>query len=768
MQERVSCRPSQRNADFKQPKGMLKKVCIAPCSVLLFLEMMFAHSKILTLCLCLLFSGLAAQIQVTNAAPNNDPDHLVQNVLLGPGVPFLPSFPAPPTSVQIGKFTNGNSFGFGIDSGIVMVSGNATDAMPGQPFSTGFGPTPDADLLSMLTAINSSSTAVNDGVFIEFDFVATGDSLSFNYIFASYEYSGYTCSPFNDPFGFFLTGAGINGNPGVTTVNLAAVPNTNPPIPVAVNTLNSGSPSGGYPASTCQAANPNFAASSAFFVSHPASNFVNATGYTLPLRAKAQVTCGNIYHIKLAVADVSDQALHSMAFIEARSFQVPSVQFTSSTNHNNSFSDSMIVEGCNSAYLIVEKAGNVSQPLTVNYTLGGTAQEGIDFDPLPDSIYVAAGVLRDSIAIDFYDDGLNEGVETLEINTQQIVTPCYTYAPQQIIFYIRDRQPMNAQVNLLTGSDTLDCPFTPIQLEALYSGGDGQRYGAWADGRTQPVMWDTLQEDQTYYFFAWDECAADSVMDSLTVYVRPAVPLEVTADSNWTCQGDSAAVAVHLRGGIPPLNFTWWDGVSDTLRRFLPMQTTYYPFSVADICGNIYRDSAVIFVPDPVNASFNWIEDPAVPLGISIANYSSNSSAFFWDFGDGDTSTFDQPKHSYSRPGLYTVWLWASNEYGCIDSTSRQVEVKQDFNLFIPNSFTPNGDGINDLWSMYGGGFDAFELQVYNRWGQLIFLSKDINDFWDGTFGGEEIPDGVYYYLINLVLEDLKTHQERGEVRVLR
>lgn len=715
--------------------------------------------------LCL---SLSAQIQVTNSAPFNNPDHLVQNVLLGPGVPFVPSFPVPPPSVQIGKFTNGNSFGFGIDSGIVMVSGNAIDAMPNMPFSTGFGPTPDVDLVNMLTAINSSSTTVNDGVFIEFDFVATGDSLSFNYIFASYEYSGYTCSPFNDPFGFFLTGAGINGNPGVTTVNLAVVPNTNPPIPVAVNTLNSGAPSGGYPASTCQAANPNFAASSAFFVSHHGANFVNATGYTLPLRAKAQVTCGNIYHIKLAVADVSDQALHSMAFIEARSFQVPSVQFSSSTNHNNSFSDSMIVEGCNSAYLIVEKAGNVSQPLTVNYTLGGTAQEGIDFDPLPDSIYVAAGVLRDSIAIDFYDDGLNEGVETLEINTQQIVTPCYTYAPTQIVFYIRDRQSINAQVNLLTGSDTLDCPFTPIQLEALYSGGDGQLSGAWADGRTQPVMWDTLQEDQTYYFYAWDECAADSVIDSLTVYVRPAVPLEVTADSNWTCQGDSAAVGVHLRGGIPPLNFTWWDGVSDTLRRFLPMQTTYYPFSVADICGNIYRDSAVIYVPDPVNASFNWIEDPAVPLGISIANYSSNSSEFFWDFGDGDTSTFDQPKHSYSRPGLYTVWLWASNEYGCIDSTSRQVEVKQDFNLFIPNSFTPNGDGINDLWLMYGGGFDGFELQVYNRWGQLIFQSNDINDFWDGTFGGEEVPDGVYYYLINLVLEDLKTHQERGEVRVLR
>jgi gliding motility-associated-like protein len=747
----------------------LKDVQQMPIHPLLLGEMRAVLQYVLLLIfICLSCLKADGQIQVTNAAPFNDPDHLVQNVLLGPGVPYIPTFPAPPTSVQIGKFTNGNSFGFGLDSGIVLISGNATDAMPNQPFSTGFGATPDIDLENMLTAINSSSIVVNDGVFVEFDFVATGDSLSFNYIFASYEYSGYTCSPFNDPFGFFLSGAGINGNPSMSTVNLAVVPNTNPPVPVAVNTLNQGSPSGGYPAATCLAANPNYTNSSAFYVSHPNSNFVNATGYTLPLRAKAQVVCGNLYHIKLAVADVSDQALHSMAFLEARSFRVPSVSFSTSTNHNNSFADSMIVEGCNSAYLVVEKAGNVSQPLTVNYSLGGTAIEGVDFDQLPDSIYVAAGVLRDSIAIDFYDDGLNEGVETLEINTQQIVTPCYTYAPQQIVYYVRDRQAINVNVNLLSGTDTLDCPFTPIQLEALTSGGDGQLQGAWWDGRQSQVRWDTLSEDETFYYYSWDECSAESVIDSLTIYVRESVPLVVTADSNWTCQGDSMDVSVHLNGGIEPLNFVWWDGVADTNRRFRPSQTTYYPFSVADICGNMYRDSAVIFVPPPIDASFNLNEDPAVPLGISISNFSQNASEFYWDFGDGDTSSLPQPSHLYSRPRVFTVKLWAWNEYGCVDSTSRQIDIKQDFSLFLPSAFTPNGDGINDHFAIHGGGFESYEIQIYNRWGQLIFRTNKLEKHWDGTFNGEAVPSGVYYYLINLALEDQRRHSERGSIQIYR
>jgi gliding motility-associated-like protein len=182
----------------------------------------------------------------------------------------------------------------------------------------------------------------------------------------------------------------------------------------------------------------------------------------------------------------------------------------------------------------------------------------------------------------------------------------------------------------------------------------------------------------------------------------------------------------------------------------------------------MYRDSAVIFVPPPVDASFNLNEDPAVPLGISISNFSQNASEFYWDFGDGDTSSLPQPSHLYSRPRVFTVKLWAWNEYGCVDSTSRQIDIKQDFSLFVPSAFTPNGDGINDHFAIHGGGFESYEIQIYNRWGQLIFRTNKLEKHWDGTFNGEAVPSGVYYYLINLALEDQRRHSERGSIQIYR
>jgi hypothetical protein len=99
------------------------------------------------------------------------------------------------------------------------------------------------------------------------------------------------------------------------------------------------------------------------------------------------------------------------------------------------------------------------------------------------------------------------------------------YSQEQIVFTIRDRQPVQASVSLLQGTDTLHCPNTAVQLGAQFSGGEGQLSCAWEDGSTHATRWDTVSADRTYIFYAWDECVADSVMDSLRLYVRPLSPL---------------------------------------------------------------------------------------------------------------------------------------------------------------------------------------------------------------------------------------------------
>ncbi|MEY4478504.1 MAG: hypothetical protein RL276_809, partial [Bacteroidota bacterium] len=187
---------------------------------------------------------------------------LVQNVLVGPNLFVyspLNAFGLPvsqPPSVQLGKFTCTNP-AFGLDSGIVMVTTDAIDVVPGQSgtFTTFPTQTPSANLTTVLNTIGSSASSQYDRASIQFNFLANGDSVQFDYIFGSKEYTSYTCSGFNDVFGFFLIGPGINGAPmyhpngslRIDTVNLAVIPGTT--TPVAVNTINQGYPSGGNSAS---------------------------------------------------------------------------------------------------------------------------------------------------------------------------------------------------------------------------------------------------------------------------------------------------------------------------------------------------------------------------------------------------------------------------------------------------------------------------------------------------------------------------------------
>lgn len=712
-------------------------------------------------------TGIRAQLTVTNAAPYNDPAWLVQNVLVNQGVAIIPSFPAPATSTQIGYFT-ASGFTFGIDSGIVMISGNATDILPGAPNSTAFGSTPDAELQDMLNTITppGSTWPINDKSVIEFDFIATGDSVKFNYIFASYEYSGYTCSNFNDPFGFFLTGYGINGNTGNSTVNIAEVPGTNPPVPVAVNTINQGFPSGGYPASNCTYANPAYATSATYYVANSGAANVNVTGYTVPLTAKAQVTCGNIYHIKLAVADVSDNALHTAVFLEAKSFSTPSIQITAAPNFGNTFIDTALVEGCNPAYIEFRKNGNVGVPMTISWTLSGSAVNGSDYQTLPASITIPAGQVADTLWIHALQDGLTETYENLILTTSNVVTPCYIYPAQVVQIWLRDANPVDPTVMVSQG-DTVDCPGDAAEIYGVYSGGDGQVNFQWADGVLDSVRTVYPNANTTYEFQVWDECG-DTITDSVRIYLREYTPMQANPDNVTICPGETTMLSPNYQGGTAPYTFEWDSGDTTHTLEVQPAQSAYYPFTVTDECGEIYRDSAYVFVAPKPQAQFNYIEVPDIPLRVKFIQGSVNATAYVWDFGDGGTSTDEAPSHTYSAPGTYRVTLRVTNNYGCASQYTLDVTVYQDFYLYVPSAFSPNGDGINDQFLVSGSGFESFEMRVYNRWGEQIFHSTHINHGWDGLHEGEEALQGVYSYSILLKLPFDKIYQKQGFLTLFR
>jgi len=146
---------------------------------------------------------------------------------------------------------------------------------------------------------------------------------------------------------------------------------------------------------------------------------------------------------------------------------------------------------------------------------------------------------------------------------------------------------------------------------------------------------------------------------------------------------------------------------------------------------------------------FNW--DPSiVPFSnpeAAFNNKTTGGSSYFWDFGDNSNSYQTNPMHTYSNLGDYMVMLKAISDKGCSDSTTKLLKVVEDrFNT--PNVITPNGDGINDFFEVENLQYlQSCKLQVFNRWGQLVYT----NDNYDNLWNGEGLADGVYFYQVDYI-----------------
>ena len=109
------------------------------------------------------------------------------------------------------------------------------------------------------------------------------------------------------------------------------------------------------------------------------------------------------------------------------------------------------------------------------------------------------------------------------------------------------------------------------------------------------------------------------------------------------------------------------------------------------------------------------------------------------------------------------------NEYGCRDTAYAQINLDHSMELWLPNAFTPNNDGLNDVFRIESVSYQRLtEWSIYNRYGQQVFFTTDMNASWDGTYRGQPCDAGVYYYLLQYIRTDNKLDQQKGEVHLLR
>lgn len=194
----------------------------------------------------------------------------------------------------------------------------------------------------------------------------------------------------------------------------------------------------------------------------------------------------------------------------------------------------------------------------------------------------------------------------------------------------------------------------------------------------------------------------------------------------------------------------------------------------------ITKEMIIEAYPRPVAQFETKPEVINVPGGIIYtSNRSFRATSFLWDFGDGNTSSETQPQHTYTTEGEYTIKLIAFNQYNCTDTTTVDNAVKaiKGGQVLIPNAFSPNtsgstgnspGAGKNDVFMPLMRGVTEFELLIFNRWGTLMFQTRDQQYGWDGYFQGKLCPQDVYVYKLTASFSDGVKVVRMGDVNLIR
>ncbi len=262
-----------------------------------------------------------------------------------------------------------------------------------------------------------------------------------------------------------------------------------------------------------------------------------------------------------------------------------------------------------------------------------------------------------------------------------------------------------------------------------------------------------------------------AVSNILIIDRYPALQPEIVSVSE-ICEGMSFVLTGNATGGNGgPYYYSWNNSLPPVSSHTLsPDSTTTYVLTVNDSCSTTQMVAHTVTVNPLPDVIFSVVPPSATILNpfFDFVDQSTHSFSWLWSFGDGESSFDQNPTHTYLEPGLFEVGLIVTSDKGCVDSSSTLVNVENVVIYYIPNSFTPNNDGHNDYFGPVGYSVSAYDLVIYNRWGQQVFNSAAALSLWDGnTASGNPAPEGVYVYQLK-VLNDQGSGIKTGTVTLIR
>jgi gliding motility-associated-like protein len=489
-----------------------------------------------TLALFICVSHVNSQIVVGNT---QSPVGLVQDVLLGTGVVATNitynGSAVNANSVQSNvSFFDASSTSFPIPFGVLLTTGQGNAAVgPNNSGSYAFSGTPLVSSDADLNAIANGS--VTNGAILEFDFIPQGDTVSFRYVFGSDEYPEFSPSSFNDAFGFFLSGPGFAGPYTNGAVNVALIPGTSTPV-----TIN----------------NVGDQTNTAYYVNN-VNGFAYGTaiqydGTTVVLTSVAQVQCGQTYHIKLAICNVGDQGYDSGVFLEADSFSSEAVEISVATVTG----DTSVVEGCTSAQFIFTRPANqVTDSLEVSYEIAGDAIMGVDYNNLPNPVYLVPGEDTVIVTLTPVADGIVEPTEFVTI-TAMTVTECGDTIISSGTIYLID-EPF---LNVVYPPATIYCPDPDYSLTVNTTGGLPPYTYQWADGQVGPTPdLAVLNEGPNLFVVTSTDACGFEITDTVIVNLTPTLTIDSLTSNPSSACAPTGNVHGYYSGNVGPATVHWND-----------------------------------------------------------------------------------------------------------------------------------------------------------------------------------------------------------------
>ena len=203
---------------------------------------------------------------------------------------------------------------------------------------------------------------------------------------------------------------------------------------------------------------------------------------------------------------------------------------------------------------------------------------------------------------------------------------------------------------------------------------------------------------------------------------------------------------------------------------------TFNPvITVTDINGCVNTASTSVTAFGIPVAAFNYGQQPVSILAPEVYFYNQSTPGlnYSWTFGDtnNNTDTTINPSHTYNNAGYYVVTLTASAASGCKATIQDTIQIFDDYALYVPNAFTPNADGNNEIFKPVGDGIKDYKLYIFDRWGSLIFYSEDIDKGWNGTYQAKSdqiLQQDVYVWKIQVTNNNNESKDLTGTVTLLK